>query len=250
VASRNEAPLLERCLPTIRFCDEILVIDLESKDATAEVAVAHGARVIRHANVAIAERARMGLVDQARHDWLLFTDPDEELPGQLASRIAELFPTLSEDVALVYAPIQYYFGSRPLQGTIWGGANQRRLLVRRDRVELHPSLFAGTSVLPGYCALELPFTAETAIVHHWVTGYGDFVAKHRRYLAIAGEDRRRNGEVTGLRRILTTPWRSFRECYFEKQGYRDGLTGLALSLCWAWYSTSSEIALRRSLRRR
>jgi len=76
VSSHNEARLLERCLPTLAFCGELIVIDIASDDDTAAVAEANCARVIRHAWVPIAERARMELVREAAHDWLLFMDPD------------------------------------------------------------------------------------------------------------------------------------------------------------------------------
>src|SRR5581483_5092839 len=85
VSSHNEARLLERCLPTLAFCDEVLVIDIASEDDTTSVAEAHGARVLRHEWVPIAERARMELVGEASHDWLLFMDPDETMPPALAA---------------------------------------------------------------------------------------------------------------------------------------------------------------------
>ncbi len=249
VASRNEAQLLARCLPTIQFCDEILVADLESDDETAQVAKEHGATVIRHPPVPTIERVRAQLADRARNDWLLFTDPDEEVPEALAAAVAELLPAVDPDVALVYGPIRYYLGSRPLQGTVWGGPHWRRFLVRRDAVEITPVIYSGTRVRDGYRTLELPFTDDTAIVHHWSSGYRELLAKHRRYLRVAGEDRWRSGETTGYRAIVRTPWRAFRESFFSKKGYRDGLTGLLLSIFWAWYATSAEIALKRRLQR-
>jgi len=59
VTSRNEARLLGRCLDAIAFCEELIVVDLESDDDTAAVAAAHGARVVRHPLVPIAEAARV-----------------------------------------------------------------------------------------------------------------------------------------------------------------------------------------------
>jgi glycosyltransferase involved in cell wall biosynthesis len=247
VVSRNEAGLLARCLPTIRFCDEILVVDLESEDDTAATAEAAGARVLRRRPVDSVERARYDAVGEARHDWLLFTDPDEQVPLALAVEVAELLPRLEADVALVYGPIQYRFGSRLLHGTVWGGPHWRRFLVRRDAVEITSVIYSGTLLRDGYRSVELPFSAEKAIVHYWAAGYLDLVRKHRRYVRVAAEDRARAGETTGWRAIAHTPWRSFRESFVEKRGYRDGLTGLVLSLFWAWHSTRSELALKRRL---
>ena len=250
VASRNEAAELARCLPTLTFCDEIVVIDLESTDETADVAAAHGARVVPHALVPIAEWARIDVVPEARHDWLLLTDPDEEIPPALADEVAALLPTIGDDVAIVWAPIRFLFAGRPLTGTVWGGENRRRFLVRRSGVELDRTLFGGTHLRDGFRALELPFREETAIRHHWVSGYRDWTRKHRRYFALDREQRVAAGHLTGLRAVARTPFRSFYDSLVRKAGYRDGARGVALSALWAAYSTASEIALLRRLVRR
>jgi glycosyltransferase involved in cell wall biosynthesis len=249
VASRNEAHELERCLPTLAFCDEVVVIDLESTDATAEVARRHGARVVAHELVPIAEYARIDVVPTLRHDWLLLTDPDEEVPAALAERTAELLAQIDDDVALVWAPIQFYFGGRALRGTVWGGENRRRFLVRRDGVDLSGMVFGGTHLKPGFRAIELPFSDELAIRHRWVSGYRDWIAKHRRYLDLQPADRERAGHVTGVRAVGTMPLRSFYDSLVARRGYRDGLTGIALSALWAGFTTASELALLRRLRR-
>lgn len=250
VTSRNEAGLLGRCLDALAFCDELIVIDVESEDDTVAVAEAHGARVVPHRFVAIAEAARVTVAPQARHDWILVVDPDEELPPALADEVAELLPGMPDDVAAVDAPRQYYFAGRPLRGTVWGGPNKRRLLVRRSAVTLTPTIWGGMTIHDGYRVLDLPFTPETAIVHRWASGYRELVQRHRRYLRLEPEDRAAAGELTGYREVLMTPWRSFHQSFVAKEGFRDGATGLALSLFWAGFRTTGELALLRRLRTR
>ena len=208
------------------------MIDIESDDETAAVGEAHGARVVRHAYVPIAEWARVTVAPQARHDWLLVVDPDEEVPPALAAEVARLLPEIPDDVAAVDAPRQDYFAGRPLRGTVWGGPNQRRLLVRRSAVELTPTIWGGMRVRPGFRVLALPFTSETAIVHNWARGYRELIARHRRYLALEQVDRADAGEITGMRAVATMPWRSFRQSYLTRHGWRDGAAGLGLSLFW------------------
>jgi glycosyltransferase involved in cell wall biosynthesis len=249
VTSRNEAHLLGPCLDAIAFCDELIVIAVECTDDTAGIAAAHGARVVEHPYVGIAEAARVTVAPQARHDWLLVVDPDETVPPALAREVASLLPTLDDDIAAVDAPRQYFFRGRPLRGTVWGGPNKRRLLVNRRAVELTPTIWGGMRILPGRRVVELPFTPETAIAHHWASGYRELIARHRRYLRLEAADRSQAGEVTGYRTILGTPWRAFRTSYLTERGFRDGLTGLALSVFWAAFRTSSEIALLHRLRR-
>lgn len=226
------------------------MIDIDSTDDTATVAEAHGARVVRHPLVPIAEAARVTVAPQVRHDWLLVVDPDEEVPPRLADEVRELMSAMPADVAAVDAPRQYYFAGKRLRGTVWGGPNKRRLLVRRTAVTLTPAIWGGMEIHDGYRVLQLPFTDDTAIAHRWATGYRQLFERHRRYLALEPVDRAAAGEITGLRAVLATPWRSFRESYVTKQGYRDGATGLGLSLFWAAFRTSGELALLRLIRGR
>jgi hypothetical protein len=55
--------------------------------------------------------------------------------------------------------------------------------------------------------------------------------------------------VTGPRAIAAAPFHSFYACYVEKRGYRDGVTGLVLSVLWSVFRTAAELALWRELRR-
>ncbi len=140
----------------------MIVVDLESDDDTATVAATHGAKVISHPLVPIAEAARVTVARQAKHDWLLVVDPDEEVPPALAEEVAALLPSLPDDVAAVDAPRQYYFAGKRLDGTVWGGPNKRRLLVRRSAVTLTATIWGGMVIHDGYRVVDLTITPGTA----------------------------------------------------------------------------------------
>lgn len=250
VASHNEARLLPACLAGLAFCDELIVIDIDSSDDTTAVAKSHGARVIHHAWVPIGEQARAQAIVEARHDWLLIRDPDEVIPPDLAADTIRLFPTIEEDVAVVAAPIQRYFASRPLRGGVWGGVKRDRLLARRDAVEFQTGVHSKLVRRPGYREIAIQPSAANVMAHYWVDGYRSFLAKHLRYLRLEGPDRALAGEITGRRSLVAMPWRSFRDSFVRKRGYLDGLRGLSLALLWSAYSTAAELALLRELRRR
>ncbi len=250
VASRNEARLLERRLRELEFCDEVIVIDIDSRDHTAAVAEAHGVRVVRHPYVPIAEWARVEVARGARHDWLLLIDPDEELPSALAEDVKTFLLNAPDDVGAVTAPIVYLFRGRPLRGTVWGAVGRRPLLVRRSGAELSTAVHRTLTLRRGFQIADLEQRDENVIRHHWTTGYLDWIEKHRRYLALEGVSRADAGFVTGYRGVARTPWRRFHDSFVARRGYLDGPRGFALSVLWALYSTASEIALLREQRRR
>jgi hypothetical protein len=250
IASHNEGGLLEHRLAELRFCDELIVIDIDSSDDTAAVAEAGGARLVRHAWVPIAELARVEVAPTARNDWLLFVDPDEEVPPKLAAQATAFLRDAPPDVAVVFAGIDYLFAGRPLRGTYWGGTGRRPFLVRRSGVVLSSAVHETLSFRPGFRGLHFDPDGENVIRHHWVRSYADWLEKHRRYLQLEGASRADRGLVTGPRAIARAPWRGLFDSFVSRRGYRDGLRGLLLSALWAWYVTASELALFRELRRR
>jgi len=244
VVSYNEADILARCLASIQFCDEIVVYDLGSSDNSVEVAKAAGAKVRKHKRVAHAEILYIEELPKLKHDWVLLTDPDEQVSPELRKELLKKFNKLAPGVAAVRAPMQYYFKSHALKGTIWGGMRFHRFLIHRHRTFFRPLVNTPVSIKEGFEAEVWPYD-EGIMRHYWVRGYRDFFSKHRRYITQEGKAGYERGERTSYRGIIRSPWQSFYRCLITEKGYRDGTIGLFLSLFWAWYNTSVLIKLKR-----
>jgi glycosyltransferase involved in cell wall biosynthesis len=95
VLTYNEAANIARCLDSVGFAQEKLVMDCGSTDATVAIARAHGARVVQQPwlGFGLQRRAASAL---ARHPWILFLDADEWLSSELASEMALRLPALLE----------------------------------------------------------------------------------------------------------------------------------------------------------
>jgi glycosyltransferase involved in cell wall biosynthesis len=245
VATRNEGQLLGACLDSIRFCDELLVVDLQSSDDSVEVAERRGATVIRSERIPSgAEQLLAELVPIAKHNWILVLDPDMPLDPALEHEVAELFPSLGPEIGLVSVPIQYYFGKTPLKGTVWGGTRQLRLLIHRGRVRLSTELGAEVELNDGVKALAVSFTGENVSHHYWARTYDAWREKHRRYAREEAKDRWQRGERFHAGRTPRLVADAFYFSFVTKQGYRDGVLGLLLSSGWAWYVGRTQWELR------
>jgi glycosyltransferase involved in cell wall biosynthesis len=87
----NEERNLPSCLAAIRWCDDVVVVDSFSRDSTAEIAAAAGARVVQRAFTNFADQRNFALEKvEFRHDWVFHLDADEIVTPALAAEIEAL----------------------------------------------------------------------------------------------------------------------------------------------------------------
>lgn len=246
VVGLNEGKLLSICLSSIDFCDEILYIDLGSNDDSVAVATSHGANVIFHERVMFVEIIHSKFANQTKHDWILITDPDELVDKSLYEEIYFLFTNgMQESIGAITVPWLFYFKHKHLKGTPWGGINRRVLIVNNKRFLFAPMVHVGRKLQDGFISKDLDFLDRNVVHHFWMQGYFKLLEKHLRYLKVEGSARYYSGQRTSLKQILIEPFRQFKYGYIIKKGYKDGITGILLSLFWAWYQTFSLISLFR-----
>lgn len=86
VCTLDEQQVIDRCLASVRWADELLILDSGSTDATRAHAERHGARVIDQPWLGFSAQKNAG-ARLARHDWILSLDADEVVTPELAQSI-------------------------------------------------------------------------------------------------------------------------------------------------------------------
>lgn len=245
VVGLNEESNLESCLSKLTFCQEICYYDLGSDDRSVEVAEFQGAKVFAHELVPFAEHVLAKHADSHQFDWILITDPDEEINEELSLQIYEVFTSVENlpKVGCIKVPIVYYFSNRKISGTPWGGTNSRVLIVHRDRFKFEAIVHGGRNLLEGFESVEIPSDGGAFIKHKWVNSWVELWNKHQRYLLSEGKDRYQNGQRSNLFEIILSPTRQFLVSFLKKKGYLDGILGFQLSLFWAYYQTAALVKL-------
>jgi glycosyltransferase involved in cell wall biosynthesis len=237
IVSYNEGYLLEKSLPPLLFCDQIIVVNLQSTDNTIEVATKFGAEVWEHNKVPVVEIIHKWIIDKVKHDWLLITDPDELLSEELKEEIITFFPNISKNIGSVSVPLQFYFNKNKLQGTPWGGPKNRVYLLNRNRFYFTENVHLGRQLKANFKDYTIPFSGKNLIHHYWMQNYNQLFEKHIRYLKKEGKSRYNSSIRTNLIQVLKTPFREFHNSFIQRKGYLDGITGLFLSFFWSWYQT-------------
>ena len=117
--TRNAAAVLDACLESLAFADEIVLVDSASSDGTVEIARNRGARVVQKEWLGFG-RQKQFAVEQAKHDWVLCVDADERVSPELAKSIRTLRETDESELADGYrvARRAFYLG-RWIRGGGW-----------------------------------------------------------------------------------------------------------------------------------
>lgn len=87
IIAKNEEEMIANCIETVRWCDEILVINNDSSDATVGIAHRLGARVVTLPG-SFADLRNEGL-KRIKTDWVLYIDADERVTPSLAEEIKQ-----------------------------------------------------------------------------------------------------------------------------------------------------------------
>jgi glycosyltransferase involved in cell wall biosynthesis len=95
IVAQNEEGNIRRCLASLRFADEVVVVDGLSEDRTAEIAKQYGARVFERKWDGFAAQKQFA-IDSARGDWILLVDADEEVTPELGEEVQLLLESESE----------------------------------------------------------------------------------------------------------------------------------------------------------
>lgn len=234
ILTRNEEKHLPACLASVRWADEVLVIDSFSTDRTVQIAQAAGARVEELSFVNYAAMRDTGL-SLARGDWVLFVDADERASDELRKEILSVIQ--HSQIAVRKSPIVGYW--IPRQNYIFGAwvrhagwyPDRQLRLMQRTRAHYDPARPVHELVVLEGEAGELC----GHLIHINYETVGEFVRKQKHYARYDAQKLSADGIRAKAHNFVLQPMREFRRRYIALQGYRDGWRGLLLSLLMAWY---------------
>jgi Glycosyl transferase family 2 len=222
VVCRNEADKLDACLESAAWADEILVMDLQSSDGSAEVAARHGATVVTRDPIPIVEPLRNELAARARGTWILALDPDERVSPGLADELRRL--AARDDVDLVEIPFTHWdFGYPPSHRLHRYDPKPR--FYRRERVSWPAEPNKLPTVSPERLH-KLPARDELVIVHHRNRTIAEALDRALRYAPAEAQALLDSGETFTASRMLRRVVDKIRKQFVYGDPWRDGMPGV------------------------
>jgi glycosyltransferase involved in cell wall biosynthesis len=250
ILTLNEEVNLAGCLESVRWCDDVVVLDSLSHDLTVAIAENYGARVVHRAFDDYARQRNFGLSEiPFLHPWLLMLDADERVPVELQREMLAAIAAAPPAIAMFRMRRKDHLFGRWIRGSsgypTWFGRLMRLGRVRVERAineEYHTD--GGVAELQSH-------------LHHFPfnKGFAAWIEKHDRYSTMEAELRLAggtamapasemfSGDPTQRRRALKAtlyrmpgrPLLVFLALYLFRGGIIEGRAGLTFSLLRAWY---------------
>lgn len=228
VITKNAGDHIARCLKSVPFASDIVVLDSGSTDGTKEIAKAAGARVFDEEWRGFGPQKRRAS-ELAKTDWILSLDADEALSPEAQNELQVLMTYLDAKPAKIYAfpRLSFHLG-RWIRHGGWYPDWQMRLYDRRsanwNNERIHEKVQMLSGEAPSPQKLKQP-------IQHWVfKDLADQVQTNNRYSTLGSETLRDKGRSFWFVHLILKPKVKFLECYFWKLGILDGLPGLIIAV--------------------
>jgi glycosyltransferase involved in cell wall biosynthesis len=228
IITRNEEARIGDCLESVRWADEIIVVDTGSIDRTLEICAKYTTHLSsrRWEGYAPAKNAALAL---ATGDWILSLDADERVSEGLCQEIMTIQQQSVGACANGYAvPRRNYLWGHWLR---YGGLypDYQIRLFKRGKGEFKPRRVHESVAIDGPVG-----RLRHALDHHSYQGISDVIQRLDRYTELAALDLRDQGQPFRRRALVLRPLGRFLRNYGLKQGFRDGIPGLIMAVSYAY----------------
>jgi glycosyltransferase involved in cell wall biosynthesis len=237
VLAQNSAPIIERCIRSLSFADDVLVVDGGSHDDTVLVATALGARVLVNAWPGFAEQRRFALL-HARHDWVLACDSDEEVTPALALDIATALEAGGDSAPRGFrVPRRSQFLGAWMDVGPWAHDTPLRLFRAGAARVTEASVHEGFQVDGPVDTLASP------LCHYTHASLGESIERLNRYTTLEARDRANRRRIHALDPLIS-PVGVFLKYYLVKGCWRAGMRGYLLAAVTAMYKMVLYVKIR------
>lgn len=239
IITKNEADSIQRCLNSLSFAAEQVVVDAGSTDNTAQLAARLGARVFVKPWTGYGPQKNFAL-QQANNKWLLFIDSDEEITPELAKEIIVTINHPARD--FYWLRIITIFLGRPLSHL--SGHNLR--LFKKDcgqwtdeAVHEQVKNRHGQIIKLGD---QRSFVLTAPLLHHSHSTIASYLKKMHRYTTLDAQQMQRTSRHRSGQSVKPSfffPYRlalkQFVKLYFYRRGCLDGYAGFMWCLLSGYY---------------
>ena len=222
ILTKNEEDKIARCIESVKWADEVLVIDDESADKTREIAQGLGARVIINKSCGNFDGQRNIGIDNAKNEWILQMDADEVVTPLLRDKLREALGNPEKFCAFKFWRKNYFLGYFMRYA---GEYDYWLRLFRKDKAR-----YVGSDIHE-----RLEVNGKVGIIdadmeHFAFISIEQFIERQNYYSSFESRALFKREGVLAEKiiryNIKIKPLKIFWKNYIKKKGYKDGMHGL------------------------
>jgi glycosyltransferase involved in cell wall biosynthesis len=237
VITGNEERNIEACLESVKWADEIVLVDSLSEDKTVEIARRYTDHIFLRPWSGYGHQKNYA-VERTSHDWVLSLDADERVSPKLRNEIRTLLRKDEVPLAGYEIPRKAYFGTTWIRHGGWYPDYVLRLFKKSN------GRFSNRLV---HEALEV--SGPVGRLRHWIDHYtyrsvSDFIERMNRYSTLSAELYFSQGRNVGWAETVFRSWFTFLQMYILRGGFLDGALGFQLAYLYAVYTFTKYAKLK------
>ena len=219
---KNEINNIESVINSVRFADEVLVVDSFSTDGTFEIAQAKADKVIQRV-FDYPSIQKNWAIPQAKHEWILLVDADERVTEELKIEVENILENPPKDVVAYWIGRNNHFMGQKVKYSGWRNDKVIRLFkrdfCRYNNKHVHEEIIATGKV--GYLKEKLNHNTYVSLDHYFnkLNLYATWQAK---------DYDKKTGKLTPYHFVIKPFWGFFKH-YVVQSGFRDGVVGLTIA---------------------
>jgi len=227
IITHNEEINIRRCLESVSFADEIIIVDSFSRDTTVKLAAKYTSNIFKREWEGFSKQKNFG-INKARNDWVLSLDADEVLSEELKQEINSLERPGCEGFYIKRKP---YFMGRFIKHSGWYPDWQLRLFKKNSgKFDENRLVHEGILLKGRKCFL------KHELLHFPYRNIGGYFEQFNKYTSLAAQQYIREGRKFTKAKLILNPPVTFLKHYFLKRGYRDGFAGFCISVLSSTYN--------------
>lgn len=229
ISVRNAENTLARTLESVKWVDEVIVVNNSSTDKTAQIAKKYTKFIYERPNNPMLNVNKNFGFSKANSDWLLSLDSDEVLTKENIDEIKDILRT-QRDIDGYWIPRKNIIFGKWIQHGLWWPDKQLRLFKKGKGIfpEKHVHEYLAIEGKTG--DLSVPF------IHYNYDSVNQFINKMQYYTDSEVDKLTAASYDLSWFDAVRFPLSDFVKIFFAQECYKDGFHGLVLSLLQSYYS--------------